>query len=69
MHVHRPKPLHAWREFVGEVATVAFKVVKYTSRQFSSAVLTMRKIIEAWKLRDREDEDWSGDWLWLPCYY
>ena len=49
MHVHLPKPLHGWREFVGEVGIIVLGVL---------LALAAEQAVEAWhwhkKIRDAE---------------
>lgn len=47
MHFNLPKPLHGWREFVGEVAIIVLGVL---------IALTAEQLVEAWHWRSRTAE-------------
>lgn len=46
MHFHLPKPLHGWREFVGEIAIIVVGVL---------IALGAEQLVEEWHDRDRVD--------------
>jgi hypothetical protein len=47
MHVHLPKPLHGWREFVGEVGIIVLGVL---------LALGAEQSVEKWHWRQRVHE-------------
>jgi len=47
MHFHLPKPLHGWREFLGEVGIIVIGVL---------LALTAEQIVEAWHWRNEARE-------------
>lgn len=47
MHIHIPKPLHGWREFLGEVGIIVIGVL---------LALTAEQIVEAWHWRSEARE-------------
>lgn len=44
MHVHLPKPLHGWREFIGEVGIIVLGVL---------IALSFEQLIDAWQWREK----------------
>ena len=44
MHFHLPKPLHGWREFVGEVGIIVIGVL---------IALSAEQAVEAWHWHDK----------------
>ena len=51
MHFHLPKPLHGWREFIGEVGIIVVGVL---------VALTAEQLVEAahWRSEARDFRDW-----------
>lgn len=44
MHLHLPKPLHGWREFIGEVGIIVLGVL---------IALTFEQLVDAWQWREK----------------
>jgi hypothetical protein len=60
MHFHLPKPLHGWREFVGEVAIIVLGVVIALSAESVVQSLEWRHKVDA-AVADMDNELGAGD--------